>query len=118
MMTVFEVCEWGPAGFPADFGSCVLRYSAMAWLASRTLSNVKSRAMSPRQPEVPNLIIINLLKRSLRVWQSAGDNEKQFYNSRIRTSNQTPLFSMRRYSPQIRPPEMKPLNHRLNPHSP
>src|SRR2546422_1032260 len=29
----------------------------MPWVARRTLSKVKSRAISPRQPDVPNLII-------------------------------------------------------------
>src|SRR5260221_9842682 len=37
--------------------SSVAKYSEIAWVAKRTLSKVKSRAISPRQPEVPNLII-------------------------------------------------------------
>src|SRR2546425_1267352 len=42
----------------------------MAWVASRTLSKVKSRAMSPRQPLVPNLIMS--VMREL-VWRSLSD---------------------------------------------
>ncbi len=45
---------------PGRFSSAC-KYSAMPWVATRTLSKVKSRAMSPRQPEVPNLIIIDSL---------------------------------------------------------
>src|SRR2546425_3458958 len=43
----------------SEFGvrSWELRKSAMPWVARRTLSKVKSRAISPRQPLVPNLII-------------------------------------------------------------
>src|ERR1051325_3476574 len=41
-----------------DFGfrPSALRKSAIPWVARRTLSNVKSRAISPRQPLVPNLM--------------------------------------------------------------
>jgi hypothetical protein len=37
-------------------GDFVLTCSAMAVTARRTLAKVKSSAMSPRQPEVPNWI--------------------------------------------------------------
>src|SRR5436853_3796163 len=35
----------------------VVKYWAMAWVARRRLSKVKSRAIRPRQPLVPNLIM-------------------------------------------------------------
>src|SRR4051812_32626685 len=40
------------------FSSSVLRYCAIPCEATRTFSKVKSRAIKPRQPEVPNLIIL------------------------------------------------------------
>src|SRR5277367_1165875 len=52
--------------------------SAMAFTAKRTLANVKSSAISPRQPEVPNLIgevVIapySSLSRAVTEYESGG----------------------------------------------
>jgi hypothetical protein len=41
---------------PLSFNPCATRWSAIAWVTARTLLNVKSAAITPRQPEVPNFI--------------------------------------------------------------
>src|SRR5260370_12245484 len=43
--------------------------SAMAVIARRTLANVKSSAMRPRQPEVPNLMGEVAMRRYSRPWR-------------------------------------------------
>src|ERR1700687_1190902 len=45
-----------PMNIPRWACSCFRTYQAIAPATRRTLSNVKSSAMSPRQPSVPNLI--------------------------------------------------------------
>src|SRR5207247_6405209 len=61
----------------SDFGFRIseLRKSAMPWVARRTSSKVKSRAISPRQPLVPNLMAamvwfvdaLGLVQKQLRI---------------------------------------------------
>ncbi len=58
-------------------GLVFFRYAAVAWAQTETLSKVKSLAIMPRQPSVPNLIWLVILAVSFEYFAQYKDNRAQ-----------------------------------------